>query len=353
MIKMKNSRLIYILIVILAIWLAVVTSNFNRASKNENQNIINEYNVTGFSTDFTRIADEVKPCMVAINADGNILSGFIYKQDGDDVYVVTAYHGVASAININVYFASSYTVEGELYNYDIYTDIAVIKVNTPYEMQTLTIGDSNTLKAGEFIISMGTPTSLDYAFSVELGMISHENLFIENTISVEEDRISYYLNALELSSNLQYGYSGSPVINMNGEFVGMNTMNLNLSSTFSFAITSNEIKIVVDKIINGEEINRNNIGIRGEFVSDMYNYEKSNLNIPIDTIEGLYVSKEKENSLAFSAGIRSGDIIQKINGIEINNFNDYLDALYSEVTDDFIFEYIHNGELVVAGAIYD
>ena len=348
---MRYNRPVYILIIILAVWLGFVTRDLYRRNNNSSQNIINQYNITGFSTDFTNIIDEADSSVVTISADGVVSSGFIYGQNNDDVLIVTTYHGVANATYINVIFASSYAQKGEIIGYDRFTDIAVVKVNTPYQMQPLKSGDANMLKKGEFVISIGTPVSTDYAAAVELGMISLKNVTVENTISIEDERYTYFLNLIELSSDLQNGYSGSPVINMNGEFVGMNTMNIN--SNFDFAVTANEIRIVADTLIRNEEVQRNNLGIKGSFISEMYNYEKANLNITIDTLNGIYVTKIREGSLAYEAGIRNSDIVLSINGIVINDFNDYLEALYYNEEGDFTFEYLHNGEPIVSGVKRD
>ena len=348
---MKNNRLLYVLIVILAIWLGFVSREVFSGRENNSQNIINQYNVTGFSTDFTRIIDEINPSVVTINADGNISSGFIYAQNGDDVYILSTYHGVSGANNINITFASTYSQKAEIIGHDNFTDLSVLKVSTPYQMQKLKVGDSNLLKKGEFVICIGTPVSMDYASSVELGMISLKNVTVENTVTVEDERLNYYLNLIELSANLLNGYSGSPLINMNGEFVGMMTMNL--SNSFNFAITANEIQKVADMIIDNKEVIRNNLGVKGSYVSEMYNYEKANLNISIDTINGIYVSKIKEGSLAYEAGVKSGDIILSINNKQIFTINDYLDVMYSEDVEEFVFEYLHNSEVIVSGVKRD
>ncbi len=348
---MKNNRLIYILIVILALWLGYISRVVYENRNSNNQNIINQYNVTGFSTDFTRIIDEINPAIVTVNADGNISSGFVYSISSDKVYILSSYHGVSNANTINVTFASSYTEKGEVIGHDPYIDLSVIEISTPYQMNNLKVGDANLLKKGEFVICIGTPISADYASAVEMGMISLKNVTVENTININDERLNYYLNLIQLSGDLLNGYSGSPIINMNGEFVGMLTMNL--SSNFNFAISANEIQRVADRIINAQNVVRNNIGIKGEFVAEMYNYEKANLNISIDTISGIFVSKIKEGSLAYNAGVRSGDILLSVNNKAISNFNDYLDVLYSDETTEFVFEYLHNSEVTVSGAKRD
>lgn len=347
---MKNNRLAYLLILILAVWLLILSNSVNDINSHNDENVINEYNVTGFSTDFTKIVNEDKAAVVTVNTDVGVLSGFVYKQDEEGVYILTAYHGVAESENLSVTFGTSYTVEAQLFGYDLYTDLAVLKIITPYTINGLWFADASLLKTGEFVIMIGTPVSADYASSVEMAMVSAKDVVIENNISVDEERHSYFLDVIQLSSRLLNGYSGSPLINMNGEVVGMNTMAY--SDNFTFAVNGNEIRMLADMIISGQEIKRNNIGIKGSYIQDMYNYEKNNLNINIDTINGIYVLRVKENTLAFAAGIRPGDVVTAINGKEINDLNDYLSVLYSD-SPEFVFDYIRNSEHLSSNAAND
>lgn len=337
---MKNKRLLYLVFIVLFVWLIIITNNVF-GSNNKPLEKINEYNVYGFSTDFTKIVDDCKDSIVTIKADNAISSGFVYSQKDDEVYIVTTYHGINQANSISVTFGTSYTCQASLVGYDIYTDLAVLMINTPYDIKPLIIGDTQVLKQGEFVISIGTPLSLDYKGSVELGMISTNNLMIENNINVDEKNYSYYLDVVQISANLKAGYSGSPIIGMSGEVLGMNTMALN--SDNNFAITSNELNILVNKIINGEEYDRLILGVKGTYIKNMPNYEKTNLGLTIDTITGLYINKVKDDSLAQHYGVKVGDIIVSINDTEINNLNDYLSIIYNNNTIENI-TVIRNGE---------
>ncbi len=115
----------------------------------------------------------------------------------------------------------------------------------------------------------------------------------------------------------------------------------------SFALTANEVRIVADQLISSEPLSRRFLGIKGAYLNGMFNYEKANLNIGLDTLNGLYVERVRENSIAFNAGIRPGDVIVKINGEEISDLNSYLRAIYGE-GDEVSFEYIRGGETVTA-----
>lgn len=337
---MKNNRLIYVLIVILAIWCIILTTTLNNTTSSEKE-IISEYNITGISTDFTKIVDNTYSSIVTISNNGNYSTGFIYKQIDNNIYVLTSYHGVGETTNCGVNFASGYSSVGELVGYDVFLDLAVLRIESPYTVETLNLVDCSQLNSGEFVISIGTPISLEFAQSVEMGMISNSIRTIENSISVQEENHNYYLDVIQLSSNLKPGYSGSPVINMNGEVIGMTTMSLD--EHFNFAVTSNEVKIVADKIINGNEVNKHQLGIKGTYIKDMPLFEKSNLNLSVDTIYGLYVNRIMENSICGTGDIKVGDVILNINGTDINNINDYLSVAYSE-TDSFEFEILRANE---------
>lgn len=338
---MKSNRLIYILIILLAIWCLLLSTKSIDKNDTDNKEVINEYNVTGFSTDLTKVVDDVKTSIVSINANGFISTGFVYKQVDDVIYVLTSYHGIAGANNIYIQFASGFNVYASVVGHNIYADIAILSVKSPFEIKTLNLTDSSLLKTGEFVISIGTPLSLEFNQTAELGMISNELRTIENSIKVDDEDINYYMDVIQLSSTLHPGYSGSPIINMNSEVVGMTTMSP--VNGLNFAIPSNEIKIIADKIISNVATKKYQLGIKGSYISKMPSFVKSNLNIPVDIINGMYIEKLKENSVATTAGIKTGDILLSINGVVINDADDYLSIVYSDVS-SFEFEVYKDGK---------
>ncbi|MBQ6478409.1 MAG: serine protease [Erysipelotrichaceae bacterium] len=335
----KNNRLIYVLIFILIAWLLILS--FRPSGSVSRQEIINEYTVSGFSTDFTKVVEDNSSSVVSVNADGAVLSGIIYQQDKEKVYVLSAYHGIEDAGNISVILGSTYTIDAELVGYDVFTDLAVLQLECPYQVAPVRMGDATKLKKGEFVICIGTPVSLDYAGSVQLGMIADERLTVENSISLNYETHEYYLDVIELSSALIPGYSGGPIMNMNGEVVGMNTMALD--DGISFAMTANEIKIVADRIIASQELVKNSFEIKGTYIKEMPNYEKANLNLDIQTISGLYAHKVLDGSLAAAAGVRPGDVVLKINDVALEGLNSYLQVSYLPA-ETYIFEVLRNGE---------
>lgn len=339
---MKNNKLIYILIVLLAIWcIGLTVVCVNNANK-KSEEIINTYEVNGISTDFTKIVNEKKSSIVSIYSSGTLSSGFIYKQDGEDTYIITSYHGVETNLANIIYFESGYNTSADLIGYNIYADIAVLKAKIPFIVEPLQLADATLTNPGELVISIGTPLALEYDNTVELGMVSNVIRTIENNIKVEDRNITYYVDTIQLSSNLKPGYSGSPVINMNGEVIGVTTMSLD--DNFNFAVTANETAIIVDKIIAGEDTKKYQLGIKGTYIKDMPLYERTNLNLPIDVTYGLYVNKLLDNSIALSVGIKNNDVILSINGTKLNNINDYYSIVYAD-NDSFNFEVFRDGQI--------
>jgi len=346
---MKNNRLIYIIIVFLVFWLALLSFSKKETVAGSKENI-NQYEVSGFATDFTKVVDENKESVVTIEADGVISSGFVYKYDNGDVHIVCSLHGVFKANSVNVIFDNSYRNTAQIIGYDQYADIAVLKVNLPYEVSPLKLADSSLLKQGEFVISIGTPTSLDYKGSIELGMISKNDLSLLNSITIDTKQ-NYYSQLVQISSNLLPGYSGSPILNMNGEVVGMNVMEDD--DGHNFALTANEIKIIADNIINNTIVKKAQFGIKVSYVGKLKNYEKSALNIGIEQLNGLYVEKVLAGAMAYSMGIKQGDVVAAINNTAINDLDDFLSIAYSGAT-NYEFKIIRNNEeMLVTGTIDD
>lgn len=338
---MKNNRLVYILIIILTIWCITLTTMYLNVSKEKTSSVVNNIEINGISSDLSEVVSKCKDSIVSINASGTISSGFVYKQDGNNVYILTSYHGLADAGSYIVYFANNYSINAELVDKNIYEDIALLKVNCPYEIETLKFADSDLLKSGEFVISIGTPSSIEYDNSVELGVVSNTNRTIPNSIKVGENEFNYYTDVVQLSGNLKPGYSGSPIINMIGEVVGM--CNMSLDNSFNFAVPANEMKLIADKFINGEKVVKYQLNIKGELISNMPMYERSSLNLSVDILDGLYISEIMNDSICQTAGLKVGDVITSINGTVLKTHQDYLNVVYTE-TSEFEFNIVRDGQ---------
>lgn len=348
---MNNKRLL-LLIIVLIIWnivLTVVLVN-KKEVLTTNETNLNEVTVTGFSTDLTKVAEQVKSSVVVVETTSGVSSGVIYNNKNEIIHILTTCHSIDDAENIKVVFASGATYDAKLVNRDIYSDLAIIEVESDIEVMPAKLGDSRLIKDGEFMICIGTPKNLQYSFSNELAIVSSKLRTINNSITFDNKQYDYYLDTIQLSSNIQEGYSGAPIINMAGEVQGIITMK---DDTAVFALPINEAAIIADNIINSETSNKIQFGFKGQLITSLENYEKNQLNIPLDINNGLFINNVRVNSLANSLGLKAGDIILSINGIEINDFNDLLKIEYSEAN-TFELEIVKNNERVtLTGSIND
>ncbi|MDO5440511.1 MAG: trypsin-like peptidase domain-containing protein [Erysipelotrichaceae bacterium] len=347
----KNNRLIYLLIIILVIWNVVLTVVYvNNKQYSIEHTSVNETTVTGFSTDLTKVVESSKAGVVVVETNMSLSSGIVYKYDNGICYIVTTAHSVADASSISVVFASGATYDASLLDKDNFADIAVLKVETNVEIAPIILGDSELLKDGEFLTCIGTPKNTQYAFSNELAVVSSKLRTITNSITFDDNLYEYYTSIIQLSSNVAEGYSGAPIINMNGEVVGLITMK---DANATFALPINEIVIVANNIINETEYNKIQLGVKGLFVNELEMYEKTQLNIPLDVNNGFYVNGVKVTTLASNMGVKQGDVILSINGLAINSYNDLLAVEYSEAT-SFDLEIVRSNEIInLVGSIND
>lgn len=345
-----NKKLIIAAFAIVVVWLLVLTYLPNKTAENNETNKVNEYVVSGISTDLSKIVEENRTSIVAVDQNENVSSGFIYKKIDNNLYVVTTLHGVSDDAYADIILNSGAKLKGTVINKDIYLDLALIKCDCAFDVIPLELGDSSLVKAGEFVIGIGTCGKLDYAFSSQFGMVSSEYREVECDVDYDDINYQYNIGAIQLSGEFSEGYSGTPVLNMFGQAIGIiNSKDENVT----LASTINEVKIVLDKMMNNEEYHRLNIGVSGKYINKLENFETANLNIGIDIVNGYYVNNVKVASFAGNTGIIKGDIIHSINGKTIVDENSMLDIIYSN-ENEYAFEVIRNNEnIVLTGTIND
>ena len=338
-----RKNVLICLFTILFLWLIVVSiATFSTSDNSTNSQTITEYKVSGFSTDFSEVIEACKSSIVALDQNGLVSSGFIYKSENNVVYIVTSFHGVSESEDVSITFNSGAKANGKVLGYDIFDDVAIVQCDFPYLVNVSKIGDSTLLKDGEFILSIGTNGSLDYAFSSKFAMVSSRYIEVLNHITFNEEDYEYYLGVEQLSGDITAGYSGAPVLNMKGEVVGMITME---EDDKILSLTSNELKKVADKIIDSNAYTRINFGYRGKYICDLQNYEVNSLNINIELTSGYYVSDVLPLSFAANIGILKGDVILKINDIEISDYDSMLDLIYSEAS-EYTFDILRDNESI-------
>lgn len=338
------KKLLWVGIVVLTIWNLILTVQVNKLSENhEIGETVVENTVNGFSTDLTEVVSKVQSTLVTIKCDDSIASGVIYSKDDNGVYIVTNYHVIENANNISVMLDNYSSFSASVVGYDEYTDIALLNIKPSFDVETIKLGNSAILKSGEFVLALGNPAGIDYQSSISLGIVSSNSRILETRINNR----SYLINMLQSDILLNDGNSGGPLVNMAGELVGINTFSLDKDNVagLSFALPVNELKLVCNELLNDGKVTKFNLGLKPHAIKDMPNYQKNALGIRLDQIGGLYISGVKVGFTGSYLGVIQGDILLKINDVEINSIDDYIKMEY-EVSDLVKLEVLRNGEII-------
>lgn len=231
-------------------------------------------------------------------------SGFIVRNDG---YIVTNAHVVKDAAKIEVRLNDKSIYQAKIVGSDSFSDLAVLKIDAK-DLPTLKLGNSNKLRPGEFVIAIGSP--LGYDHSVTLGIISA----VERTVT----DINGNINFIQTDAAINRGNSGGPLINLNGEVIGVNTAFQGNGQSIGFSIPADVARSVTDDLIANRKILRPYLGIGMEAPNEV---TLKSLGLPLNT-RGVYIKRIYEESPAEKAGLKSQDLIRKIEGETVESPQD-------------------------------
>ncbi len=234
-------------------------------------------------------------------------SGFIISSDG---YIMTNNHVVEGAEKITVKLSDDRELSAKVVGTDPDTDIAVIKIDAN-NLPTVQLGDSDKLKVGEWVIAIGNPFGLSH--TVTAGIVSAKG---RSRIGLTE-----YEDFIQTDAAINFGNSGGPLLNIDGKVVGINSAIFSRSGSYTgigFAIPINMAKYVYEKIRTEGKVTRGYMGIYGEDVSpEMAEH------FGVKDRKGILVNKVIENSPASKSGIEKGDIIVKMDGNTVGDWNGF------------------------------
>ena len=234
-------------------------------------------------------------------------SGFIISSDG---YILTNNHVVEDANKITVKLSNDKELSAKVVGRDPETDVAVIKIDAN-NLPVVQLGDSDKLKVGEWVIAIGNPFGLSH--TVTAGIVSAKG---RSRIGLSE-----YEDFIQTDAAINFGNSGGPLLNIDGKVIGINSAIFSRSGGYTgigFAIPINMAKYVYEKIITEGKVTRGYMGIYGDDVSP----EMAEL-LGANDKKGIVVNKVIENSPASKGGIEKGDIIVKMNGKVIDDWNNF------------------------------
>jgi Do/DeqQ family serine protease len=300
-------------------------------------------NTTGLAEiDFTIAAEKTVNAVVYVKnmtvSRGNPLTEFFYGSEASkrpqlgtgsgviispDGYIVTNNHVIKNATNLEITLNNNKSYDAQVVGADEVSDIALLKIDPEQPLPYLAFGDSDYAKVGEWVLAVGNPFGL--TSTVTAGIVSAK----ARSISLQGNQ-----SFIQTDAAVNPGNSGGALVNTKGDLIGINTAITSQTGSYvgySFAVPSNIAKKVVDDLLEYGNVQKGILGIRGGNISkELAEREGLNEN------EGVYVGSVEEDTGADEAGIQTGDIIKKVDQVEVTKFSELTGYLSSKRPGDKI-----------------
>ncbi len=322
------------------------------AATTQNQIVVSSSEI---STIITDVVEAVEPAVVTvigripgqrtffgITGEQEVSgSGFIINRDG---YIITNNHVIENVEDVSVILSDGTEIAAEIISTDIFSDLAVLKVNAAVPA-VVVLGDSDNLKPGETVIAIGSPLG-DFRNSVTTGVISATGRMLDTGQGYEME------NLLQTDAAINSGNSGGPLVNLAGEVIGVNTLVVRGNSGgaaaegLGFAIPSNTALLISQQILEKGYFARPYLGVQVQHIDPA---AANRYDLPVEW--GAYVVKVGSNTPADRAGLQGGDIIIRIGGAVLDEDTVFINALFNSQPGDLVeIEVIRNGSREVLQA---
>lgn len=288
----------------------------------------------------TNILEETTKCVVGISKikstgdsiltinateNYNLGTGTIISDNG---YILTNWHLVGNKYSsCYVTLENGYVHSGNVVWADEDLDLAIVKI-TANGLNYLKLGDSDNIKIGEQVYAIGNPIGLEFQRTVTAGIISG----INRTIKIEEGTSKSYMEGLiQTDASINRGNSGGPLVNAQGEIIGINSVKIESAEGIGFAIPINIVKPIIESFINTGNFEEAYLGISA-YDNEVIRYLQNN----VEFENGIYVVNITKDGPISKTNIKIGDLITKIDGKNINKMSDLREYIYRKKPGDII-----------------
>ena len=373
--KTSSKKLGQLLLVILISFFSGVLGTFTTLQLSQKQNSGTTTTTTVSKTavknenSTTQAVDKVKDAVVSVityssNSQNSLLgsdetdtdtnaeqvysegSGVIYKKEGDTAYLVTNTHVINGAKKVDIRLADGTKVPGEIVGSDTYSDIAVVKIAADKVTTVAEFGDSSQLTVGETAIAIGSPLGSEYANTVTQGIVSSLN---RNVSLKSEDGQAISTNAIQTDTAINPGNSGGPLINIQGQVIGITSSKIASNGGTSveglgFAIPANDVINIIKQLEKDGKVTRPALGIHMVNLSNLNTTDLQKLKLPGNVTSGVAVRSVQKNMPA-NGHLQQYDVITKIDDKAISSTTELQSALYSHsIGDEMTVTYYRNGK---------
>lgn len=230
------------------------------------------------------------------------------------------------------------TYDGTVVWSDSDLDLSITKIDAK-NLEYVNLGDSSKIRVGETVYAIGNPIGYEFRRTVTSGIISAKN----RTIKIDEaDKLSYMTDLIQTDATINPGNSGGPLIYPNGEVIGINTVKISSAEGIGFAIPINIVKPIIESLKQQNNFEEATIGI--------YAYDKEVIpyldsKYKINFSKGIYVAQITKNGPSDNTELKEGDIINTIDGVELNTMNDLREYIYTKKPNDEVTLDITRGKI--------
>jgi serine protease Do len=237
-------------------------------------------------------------------------TGFVISEDG---YIVTNYHVIEDADRVQVRFSNREQVDAKVVGQDQATDLALLKIEGRSRLTALALGDSDRLRVGEWVMAIGDPLTFDK--TVTVGVVSAKD---RSGLTADAATRSFE-NFIQTDAAINFGNSGGPLINVNGEVVGINTAMFRPAQNIGFAVPVNTLKSILPQLRETGKVTRGYLGINIRNVD-----QDTAAAFNLKSMEGAFVESVVEGEPADKAGIRPGDTIVSVDNVAVKDTRDLI-----------------------------
>lgn len=348
---MKNNKVSYIIVSILCltigglimygiIYLFPNTIVKTIIKENKTVNVIDEGISEGINNIYNSVVVVETYKNNKISSTG---SGFVFKEDKNVIYIMTNNHVVEDGTKIVLTLPNDEEVEATIVGTDSYSDIAVLKINKNSNLKVAKLSSAEKINVGDTVFAIGAPLGKQFKSTVTRGILSGKDRLVETTSSNEE----LLMNVMQTDASINPGNSGGPLCDVSGNVIGVTSLKIVESSVegIGFAIQIDDAIDYANSLIENGKIIRGYVGISMLNASETFRLMRNGITLDSNITDGVVIVEVVNNSPASKAGLKSGDVIVKVDNKDIKNISEFRYYLYKhQVGDEVNIAIYRNGK---------